>query len=75
MNRKPIHDLACRQLKNLLEEPGGTHNMVTHAYMWGLGDKLLKRFYELLKEIYYLCYSKGNSYPSLSVKMRTKTRV
>ena len=49
--------------------------MVTHAYMWGLGDKLHKRFFELLKEIYYLCYSKGNSYPSLSVKMRTKTRV
>ena len=47
--------------------------MVTHDTYVGLGDELLQRFFELLQEI-YLCYSKGNSYPSLSVKMKTKTR-
>lgn len=30
INRKPICDLACRRLNNLLQEPGDAYNMVTH---------------------------------------------
>lgn len=44
------------------------------TYVWWVGDKPLKIFFELLKGT-YPCHSNRNSSPSLSPKMRTKTRV